>query len=179
MFDDRVVIQNPGSLYGNNKFEKLGTDTIMEARNKNIIRILEEKGSIIENRHTGIPIMRNEMCKYNLQNPFFEEARGDFKVTFKNIPTDIDPNIDFIQGITQGIDQGIAQGEIFQKILEFCKEPKSAKEVAVHFGYSSHTYFRKKYIKTLIDDERLDMTIPDRPTSEKQKYITSNKKSKK
>ena len=84
IFKDRIVIQNPGALYGNNRLDKLGTDTIMEARNKNIIRILEEKASIIENRHTGIPTMKNEMQKINLPEPNFEEIRGDFKVTFRN-----------------------------------------------------------------------------------------------
>lgn len=33
---------------------------ILEARNKNIVRLLEEKGNIIENRHTGIATMRDE-----------------------------------------------------------------------------------------------------------------------
>ena len=36
---------------------------MLEARNKNIVRLLEEKGNIIENRHTGIATMREEMAK--------------------------------------------------------------------------------------------------------------------
>ncbi len=31
-----------GALYGNNKLDKLGTSTMMESRNPNIVRILEE-----------------------------------------------------------------------------------------------------------------------------------------
>ncbi len=84
MYDDRIEILNPGALYGINKIEKLGTDTIMEVRNPTIVRILEEKGSVIENRHSGIPTMRSEMQKYGLPNPEFYEERGSFKVIFKN-----------------------------------------------------------------------------------------------
>lgn len=60
MYDDRIEIINPGALYGTNKIEKLGTDTTMESRNPTLVRILEEKGSVIENRHSGIPTMKRE-----------------------------------------------------------------------------------------------------------------------
>ena len=61
MYDDRIEILNPGALYGTNKLEKLGTSSVMESRNPTIVRILEEKGSVIENRHSGIPTMKREM----------------------------------------------------------------------------------------------------------------------
>ena len=83
IYDDRIEIINPGDLYGNNRIENLGTDMMLEARNKNIVRLLEEKGDIIENRHTGIATMREEMRKMGLPEPEFESLRGDFKVTFR------------------------------------------------------------------------------------------------
>lgn len=42
-----------------------------------------EKGDVIENRHTGIATMREEMRKMGLPEPEFESLRGDFKVTFR------------------------------------------------------------------------------------------------
>ena len=84
MYDDRIEILNPGTLYGTNKLEKLGTATTMEARNSTIVRILEEKGSVIENRHSGIPTMKREMKKYGLPEPEFYEERDSFKVIFRN-----------------------------------------------------------------------------------------------
>ena len=56
---------------------------MLEARNKNIVRLLEEKGNIIENRHTGIATMREEMKKMGLAEPEFISLRGDFKVIFR------------------------------------------------------------------------------------------------
>lgn len=83
IFDDRIEILNPGDLYGNNRLENLGTDNMLEVRNNTIIRLLEETTDIVENRHTGIATMRDEMKKMNLPEPEFETLRGIFKVTFR------------------------------------------------------------------------------------------------
>lgn len=83
IFDDRIEILNPGDLYGNNRIENLGTDNMLEVRNNTIIRLLEEATDIVENRHTGIATMRDEMKKMNLPEPEFETLRGTFKVTFR------------------------------------------------------------------------------------------------
>ena len=83
IFDDRIEILNPGGLYGNNRIENLGTDNILDVRNNTIIRLLEETTEIVENRHTGIATMRDEMKKMNLPEPEFENLRGTFKVTFR------------------------------------------------------------------------------------------------
>lgn len=83
IYNDRIEIINPGDLYGNNRLENLGTDMMLEARNKNLVRLLEEKGNIIENRHTGIATMREEMRKMGLPEPEFQSLRGDFKVIFR------------------------------------------------------------------------------------------------
>lgn len=56
----------------------------METRNPTIVKILEEKSSIIENRHSGIPTMKREMKNYGLLEPEFYEEKGSFKVIFRN-----------------------------------------------------------------------------------------------
>jgi len=47
-----------------------------------MVRILEERESILENRHTGISTMRREMRRLGLPDPVIETGRGSFKVTF-------------------------------------------------------------------------------------------------
>ena len=89
IYDDRIEILNPGDLYGNNRLENLGTDMILEARNKNIVRLLEEKGNIIENRHTGIATIKKEMQKMGLPEPEFKSLRGDFKVILRKEKAEI------------------------------------------------------------------------------------------
>ena len=74
--------------------------------------------------------------------------------------------------IDQEIDQGVDQNQKYSQILEFCKIPKSARELANEFNYSNFRYFKRIYIKPLIEAGKISMTIPETPTSKNQKYIT-------
>ena len=62
--------------------------------------------------------------------------------------------------------------DVFEKILLFCVDAKSKKELCMNFGFNDLTYFTRKYLKPLIVDGKLDFTIPDKPNSKSQKYIT-------
>ena len=101
IFDDRIEILNPGGLYGNNRLENLGSDNMLEVRNNTIIRLLEDTTDIVENRHTGIATMREEMKKMNLPEPEFENLRGTFKVTFRKEKeeTDVQNKTEQIQSV--------------------------------------------------------------------------------
>lgn len=59
-----------------------------------------------------------------------------------------------------------------EKILQFCKSEKSAKEIAEHCGYKSVDRFKRNHLKPLLEQEKIQMTIPDKPKSKNQKYIT-------
>ena len=56
-------------------------------------------------------------------------------------------------------------------ILKFCHEPKSVLEIADYLGYKDKRSVRK-YLNVLLSQGRISMTIPDKPNSSKQKYIT-------
>ena len=58
-------------------------------------------------------------------------------------------------------------------IIDFCNEAKSLKEIIEHFGYKNARGFREKYINPLLKENILKPTIPDKPTSKNQKYISS------
>ena len=170
MYTDRVEIINPGNLYGTNKLEKLGTPTTMEARNPTIVRILEEKGAVIENRHTGIPTMKKEMSDYGLPEPEFIEERDSFKVIFRNTPIN--------EKNTKQEKNELKQkhiGKIMEKVLEFCVEPKSAKEIREYLHITSKRYVSYKIINPLINLELLECTNKEFKVAKNQKYKTINK----
>ena len=216
MYDDRVEILNPGALYGANKIEKLGTDTIMESRNPTIVRILEEKGSVIENRHTGIPTMKREMEKYELPEPEFYEERGSFKVIFRNSmnfeldsiseqvggqqniintiynmesdtesdtqsDTESDTQSDTESDTQSGQQTGQQNSELKKyklMILEFCTEPRTAKEISNYIKIKSRQYISSNFIKPLIDEGKLEYTNKKSINARNQRYVTvrDNKK---
>mgnify|MGYP005795046639 FL=1 len=49
---------------------------------------------------------------------------------------------------------------------------KSAKEIAEYCGYKSVDRFKRNHLKPLLEQEMIQMTIPDKPKSKNQKYIT-------
>ena len=170
MYDDRIEILNPGALYGTNKLEKLGTASVMESRNPTIVRILEEKGSVIENRHSGIPTMKREMKKCGLPEPKFYEERDSFKVVFRN-------NNIMDRHLQSGQVSGqVNQIEKYKKlVLEFCKSPKTTNEIKRYLGIKSRNYIRENVIKPLIENNLLDYTNKNHINASNQKYITLEK----
>ena len=167
MYDDRIEILNPGTLYGTNKLEKLGTATTMEARNSTIVRILEEKGSVIENRHSGIPTMKREMKKNGLPEPEFYEERDSFKVIFRN---NVVTNMQVSD--TQSDTQFITKSDLFSKVLKYCKTPKTAKEIREYLQISSKRYVAYEIIKPLIEEGKLEYTNKNSINARNQKYQT-------
>ena len=62
-----------------------------------------------------------------------------------------------------------------EEILKLCKTVKSLKEITQYFGYKDVYKFKNNYINKLIEQDKLQMTIPDKPKSRNQKYISKNR----
>lgn len=60
---------------------------------------------------------------------------------------------------------------IEERILRFCTEAKNIQEIMEHLGYRDKKTVRK-YLSPLLQQGRISMTIPDKPNSKNQKYIT-------
>lgn len=58
-----------------------------------------------------------------------------------------------------------------EQILEFCVLPRNILEIAVFWGLKEKKSVRR-HIRPLIEQGRLAMTLPDKPNSKNQKYIT-------
>ena len=57
-------------------------------------------------------------------------------------------------------------------ILSFCAVPRSRSEIQDYLGMKDKMYFFRVYLAPFIENDRLVMTIPDKPTSRNQKYMT-------
>lgn len=60
---------------------------------------------------------------------------------------------------------------ISERILDFCAEAKSVREILNHLGLKDRKNLMT-YIRDLVEGGRLARTIPDKPTSRNQKYVT-------
>jgi len=81
-----------------------------------------------------------------------------------------------VQVTPQVTEQVTEQVEKSAKIVEFCKTPKSASEIMDFLGLKHREHFRAKIIQPLLKQGLLKPTIPDKPTSPKQKYYSTKEK---
>ena len=151
-FTDRLEIHSPGGLYGRMTVEQLGKAR-PDLRNPTLATMAESLNQA-ENRYSGIPTIRMEMKEYGLPEPEFKNGRNEFVVILYN----------------KEIEQKKIYLTLEDKIVEFCKEPKSRKEIAEFLEIKTTTYVYSKYILPLLEEGRLPMTIPDIPASRNQKY---------
>jgi ATP-dependent DNA helicase RecG len=68
----------------------------------------------------------------------------------------------------------IAISERQQEILQYCKVPRSRTEIFSHLGISNQPKNFRQHMQALISIGYLTMTEPDKPTSKKQKYVTTD-----
>lgn len=64
------------------------------------------------------------------------------------------------------------QDTLQDKIINFCIKERSLQEIMNFIELNDKKYFKKRYLKPLIQQGKLSMTIPDKPTSKYQKYVT-------
>ena len=159
-FADRLEIHSPGSLYGRMTVDQLGYAK-MDLRNP-ALAVMAEAITGSENRYSGIPTMRRELASYGLPAPVFENHRNEFVVTFYNSPICKPINVE----------QATPERNQENGLLDYCKTPKTRKEIAEFLGINTVFYVMQRYIQPLLDNGKLAMTIPDRPSSKKQKFYT-------
>lgn len=58
------------------------------------------------------------------------------------------------------------------KIIEFCRTPRNREEIQLHVGMNNRDHFRKEVLNPMIEKGLLQPTIPDKPNSPKQQYVT-------
>jgi ATP-dependent DNA helicase RecG len=156
MYRDRMEIINSGGLYGKITIDSLGK-VRPDTRNASLANILELLG-VTENRYSGIPTIRTECAKVGLPAPIFEARCGEFKVTFKN---------NIYTGETK------RSRETLQKeLLEYCSEPRSRAEITEFTGFS-RTHTMNGIIQPLVDAGLLRLTLPEKPKSSKQRYVSA------
>ena len=63
-----------------------------------------------------------------------------------------------------------------QDLIQFCSVHRSRKKMQEFMELAGRRNFSEKYIKPLLEAGKIEMTIPDKPNSRKQKYKKVNSK---
>ena len=82
-------------------------------------------------------------------------------------------NEDLVSTIAGGITGGIAENTI--KVMDFARNAKSRKDILLQLSLVNNANNFENYIQPLVNKGWLTMTIPDKPTSPKQQYLTTLK----
>lgn len=157
---ERVFVENSNKPHGNGTIDPANFSPF--PKNPTIAKFFKEIGRVDE-LGSGVRNIYKYNKIYSGAEPAFIE--GDvFKTIIPLIP----------EHSNQAGTQASAQDERYKKILDFCRIPKSRREIQEFLGIKSVKYVRTKILKDLVESGSLKLTIPDKPTSPKQKYYTDN-----
>lgn len=162
MYTDRLEITNPGGLYGRLTIDQLG-NVQPDTRNPVLVTAMETLGKT-ENRYSGIPTIRYAMKKLSLSEPLFMNARGKFTVTLFN---------------SVGAPTGVAERSKVQfndekGLVDFCRTVRTRAEIIEFLDIPSGQYALRRYLDPLVESGVILMTMPEKPRSPKQGYVTAN-----
>ena len=104
----------------------------------------------------------------------FEFRENSIVVTIPFNRLDLDHTTQVITQVTTQVATQVIErqlNDIEVKILDFCFEPKSTKELAELLEFKERKSV-SRYLTVLLREGRIAMTIPNKPNSSKQKYIT-------
>lgn len=162
MYTDRLEITNPGGLYGRLTIDQLG-NVQPDTRNPVLVTAMETLGKT-ENRYSGIPTIRYAMKKLSLPEPLFVDARGKFTVTLFNG-----------YGMPVGVEERPQSQMNDEKgLIDFCRTPRSRAEIIEFLDIPSGQYALRRYLDPLVESGAILMTMPEKPRSSKQEYVTAD-----
>ena len=176
VYDDRIEITNPGGLPRGLQEKDLGRVSI---RRNEIIADLFYRMGKGERAGTGIKRMNESMTAAGLQLPEIKHTtfytiilRRPSARSNEEIPAGQRPGSDqVVTRLRPGSDQAVDK----HAILKACLESAKMKELISITGFKHRTNFKKNYVDPLVNDGLLALTVPDKPSSPKQRYITTEK----
>lgn len=171
------IISFPGPLppLDRVKLKNLQLD-VRKYRNRRIGEFLKEL-HLTEGRSTGIPTILREMQKNGSLKPLFEtdDERSYFKTTLKIhskfLKAKKDGKIE--KESTQQVPRKYHASTTQVDVLKFCSSPRSRIEIQNKLKMKNRKYIQSEILKPLLEHKLIILTIPDKPNSPNQKYITT------
>jgi len=162
------IISYPGPVAGiqPKHFEPGQSIPQVPARNRRIGELLKEL-RLAESRGTGIPKIRRRMqengspaAKFD-----FDETHTYFRVI---LPIHPKYRIPYAPQVTPQV--ALQVPPEVKQLLEIMGGDMTRQEIQGRLGLNDKKHFRKAYLQPALQKNLIEMTLPDKPQSSKQKY---------
>ena len=167
IYTDRIEVVSPGGLPKGMTLADLGSKSV---RRNTLIADLLHRIDFIEKAGTGIKRIRDEARGGGYPEPVWE-ANGFVTTIFRP-----NPGVRSMVGAqsTGEVSTKSALSRHQVEILRNCQSDKALVELMAVAGRSDRTKFRRQVLNLLLERGLLEMTIPDRPRSSRQRYKTTD-----
>ena len=162
VFSDRIEILSRGKMPPGQTMEGFYAGESVPVNQKLSDMFLQLH--ISERTGRGVPKITEVYGKGTYE---FRENSIVVSIPFTRVDADMDT-----QDNTQVNTQVNTQDDVAEKILLYCEIPRSKAEITMYLGYKDARGVARNHIQPLVQKGRLAMTIPDKPNSSNQKYIT-------
>ena len=188
VYEDKIVIFNMGEWS-----KRVPTDMTVYEKHESIphnpkIADVSFRSGDVESWGRGFLKIKAECKKTNAELPIIDASGGGVSVAaygcekylkllrYGQVGADgvwRDKNVDASKGDTLEhsavkVDISI---ELLAKLREYLREQRSRAELQKFCEIKSRDHFRNKILIPLIDSKKIKLTIPDKSTSSKQKYV--------
>jgi len=169
IFPDRLEITSAGRLPESMSHKEFFSG-ISIPRNKELMRIYRDV-ELVESLGSGIP---------RILQAYGEES-FKFSENFIRIIFPVSVQVDDQDSGQDGTKSAPSRHQVgtksalrkinnIENLIIYCSEIRSVVDMLTFMGLSDRTKFRNKYINPLLKAGILEMTIPDKPNSQNQKY---------
>lgn len=183
VYDDRLSITSPGGMYSGQIVQDLPLEEISSDRRNPILADVMAQLDYMEKRGSGLKRICSETkvldgYKEKLK-PVFKSSTSQFMTTIYSMEYGAkrQQNEQKQAGTKQGLSweqvgtkTGLSWDEV-AKLFVALQDPRSMTELKELYRWSNTTKFKAKYVNPLIEEQFVGMTLPNKPTSPKQRYF--------
>jgi len=170
-YRDVIQFWNPGDVFGS--ADHLLEPGEKEVRNPHIVAAFRRLG-LCEQAGTGIRMVLNQWKALGHPEPVYENDRSR-KAFEMRLPLGQDQVTGEVQAQETQVGTKSAPSRHQVEILHKCQKDSALLDLMAIAGRSDRTKFRHQVLNPLLEEGLIEMTIPDKPRSSKQKYRLTDK----
>lgn len=175
VYDDRVEIENPGTLPNGWDLEKLKSVHNSEPQNPLIANVLYKR-RILESWGRGIGLIMGECRNAGLPEPEFNADASHVKLTFRYSNTSASQQGDRqVTGQETGQVTGQLTGQVTMLISALGTDVLSLKEIMERLSLKGRDNFLTAYLNPALKEGLIEQTHPENPKHRNQKYRLTEK----